>query len=630
MKRLGQPIDKIETALKEIRSGERLFIGSGSSAPQGIIACIGENPNFFNDSEVTHISTEGPAPYTEARFKNHLRHNALFIGPNTRDAVWRGDADYTPVFLSEIPRLFRRKRVSIDICLIQVAQGPSGDMYSLGANVDVVRAAMENARLVIAQVNSQAPYTYGQGELYKDEIDYLWKCDNELPEHIEDDLGDVEMAIGRNVASLVQDGSTLQLGIGRISDAVARSLVGKKDLGIHTEMFSDGVVDLIESGAATGRSKAVDVGLHVTSFVLGSQKVYDFVNNNPQVRFYGSDITNDPSKIAQHYRMTSVNSALEVDLTGQVVADSIGNKMYSGIGGQVDFTRGAARADEGLPIIALASTAKDGEVSRIKALLTPGSGVVTSRGDVHYVVTEYGIADLYGRTVEERALSLIEIAHPKFRKELLKDAKTQGWIHQDVQVFQPDCFKEKHWMTELKLKSGEELWFRPVRPSDERAIQGFFYKHSSESIYRRYGYQKQTLHHEEMVERMRVTDVQVVFAAVDGAACGRTIRGIARYGVMNGKKNPDKKFGEVGVIIGDDFQGHGLGKRMVQQLEIFARANELEGLIFYILKHNIGMRRLVEKMYPGTDYYYDEDQICYEVLFSKFPNKDEKIEMAQS
>lgn len=615
MTRHGIKIDTIIEALKEIRSGERIFIGSGSSAPQGIVEAIGENPGMFNDSEVTHISTLGPTPYTEPRFKNHLRHNALFIGSNTRQSVLRGDSDYTPVFLSEIPTLFRKKRIKIDIALIQVSPGSQSGMYSLGANVDVIRGAMEHARLVIAQVNRDAPYTFGQGELCRSEMDYLWDSDNMLPEHLDGELGLVELAIGRNVASLVQDGATLQLGIGKIPDAVAQSLKNKRDLGIHTEMFSDGMVDLIQSGAVTGRRKSTDIGLHVTSFVLGSQKVYDYVNDNPQVRFQECDKTNDPSQIAQHFRMTSVNSALEVDLTGQVVADSIGSRMYSGIGGQVDFTRGAARCDEGLPIIALPSTAKGGTLSRIKSILTPGSGVVTSRGDVHFVVTEYGIADLYGRTVEERALSLIEIAHPKFREELLTQAKELSWVSADHQVFRPDTFSEPNWMTELRLKGGVELWFRPLKPSDERPIQEFFYNHSQKSIYSRYGYNKKTLHHDEMVSRMRTNDQQVVFAAIEGSSCGRSIRGIARYGIMNGAKGSQQRFGEVGLIVEDGFQGRGLGKQMILQLDKFARSRQLDGLIFYVLKDNKGMRGLIENVYPGAETSHDEDQLCYKILF---------------
>ena len=618
MSRLGKIIENIEDALKQVRPGERLFVGSGSSAPQGILSVVGKNPKWFTDSEITHISTTGPAPYCEPEFKNHLRHNALFIGGNTRRAVWKGDADYTPIFLSEIPRLFKRKRVAIDICLIQVAKGVNDNMFSLGANVDVVRAAMEHARIVIAQVNKEHPYTFGQSELYQDEIDYLWFHDNALPEHIVGPLGDVENAIGRNTASLISDGSTIQLGIGKIPDAVTKALHHKKDLGVHTEMFSDGMVDLIKSGAVTGRKKSSDVGLHVTSFVIGTKKVYDFVHNNPQVRFYTSDITNDPSKISMHHKMTSINSALEVDLTGQVVADSIGNKMYSGIGGQVDYTRGAARCEEGLPVIALPSTAKNGTLSRIKCLLTPGAGVVTSRGDVHYVVTEYGIADLYGRTVEERALSLIEIAHPKFRAELLTDAKSQGWIHEDVLEFEPDCFTDQNWMSEIKLTDGQELWHRPIKPSDERAIQDFFYKHSTDSIYRRYGYHKKTLNHGEMVQRMRNTDEQAVFAAVGGAVCGRTIRGIGRFAITPGISDSNQRLGEVGVIVSDEYQGKGLGKKMLQKMESFARSRGLDGFVFIILKTNTSMRRLVESMYPTSTVSYEEDQIFCEVLFANF------------
>jgi acyl-CoA hydrolase len=416
--------DKIETptqAVRRVRHGSRVFIGSGAGEPQSLVRALAARENL-DDTEIVHIMTLGVAPYTAPAFDQRFRHNAFFIGANTRDAVNQGRADYTPVFLSEIPRLFRDGRIVIDVALIQVSAPDEHGYCSYGVSTDIVKSAAESARVVIAEVNSQAPRALGDCFIHVRDIAALVPCDEPILEAPQ--LADVELAseIGRHIAGLVEDGATLQLGIGQIPDAVLRHLGDRHDLGIHTEMFSDGVLPLIEAGVITNARKTLHRGKMVASFVLGSRALYDFVDNNPMVEFHPTEYVNDPFVIAQNERMVAINAALEVDLTGQVCADSLGPLFYSGIGGQVDFVRGASRGVGGKAIIALPSTADGGTVSRVVPTLKPGAGVVTSRGDVHYVVTEYGVANLYGKNLRQRADALIAIAHPAHREALDQEA----------------------------------------------------------------------------------------------------------------------------------------------------------------------------------------------------------------
>jgi acetyl-CoA hydrolase len=407
-----------------------VFIGSGAGEPQSLVRALAARENL-DDAEIVHIMTLGVAPYAEPAFDHRFRHNAFFIGPNTREAVNEGRADYTPVFLSEIPRLFRDGRVVVDVALIQVSAPDEHGYCSYGVSTDIVKAAAESAKVVIAEVNATAPRALGDCFIHVRDIDALVPCDDPILEAPQGGESELALAIGKHIADLVEDGATLQLGIGQIPDAVLHYLRDRRDLGIHSEMFSDGVLPLIESGVITNARKTLHRGKMVASFVLGSRALYDFIDNNPMVEFQPTEYVNDPFVIAQNERMTSINSALEIDLTGQVCADSLGPLFYSGIGGQVDFIRGASRARGGKAIIALPSTADDGTVSRIVPTLKPGAGVVTSRGDVHYVVTEYGVAYLHGKSIRERAAALIQIAHPRFRPWLWSEAKARHLVYAD-------------------------------------------------------------------------------------------------------------------------------------------------------------------------------------------------------
>jgi 4-hydroxybutyrate CoA-transferase len=408
-----------EAAVATVASGDHVWLHAGCNNPVELVHALVARAAELRDVEVTHLLTFGAAPHVGPDCAGSFRHRALFTGPNVRDAVNEGRADFVPVFLSEIPELVRSRVIPVDVAFIQVSPPDEHGFCSYGVGVECTKAAAESARAVVALVNRQMPRSLGDCFIHASRLTHVVEIDRpvvELPMCTE--VGDVARAIGRNVAELIENGSTLQMGIGEIPDAVLSFLKQKKDLGIHTEMFSDGVVALFESGVITGEAKTLHKGKIVASFVLGSQRSFDFLDNNPSVEFHPTDYVNDPFVIAQNDRMVAINSALAVDITGQVCADSLGRSIYSGFGGQVDFIRGASRSRGGKPIIALPSTARGGTVSRIVDVLAEGSGVVTSRADVHYVVTEYGIADLHGRSLRERAEALVACAHPDFRDEL--------------------------------------------------------------------------------------------------------------------------------------------------------------------------------------------------------------------
>lgn len=406
-----------DEAVQVVRSGQRVFIHSVAAAPQRLIAALTARAPELRNVELVHVHTEGAAPYAEPGMEQSFRANVFFIGPNVRKAVQEGRADFTPVFLSEVPSLFRKKILPLDVALVQVSPPDRHGFCSLGISVDVTRAAVQMASHVVAQVNPRMPRTLGDGLVHVSSFHAIVEVDEPLPENPRPTLTDVEHSIGRHVAGLVEDGATLQMGIGAIPDAVLASLGGHSRLGIHTEMFSDGLIELVERGVVTGMEKKVNIGKIVAGFVMGTRKVYDFVDDNPLVVMLDIAYVNDTAVIRRNPRVTAINSAIEVDLTGQVCADSIGERMYSGVGGQMDFIRGASLSPHGKPIMALPSVTSRGE-TRIVPQLKPGAGVVTTRAHVHHVVTEFGVADLYGRSLRARAMALIEIAHPSHREAL--------------------------------------------------------------------------------------------------------------------------------------------------------------------------------------------------------------------
>ena len=416
---------KAAEAVKAVKSGDRVVIGHACGEPPTLISALVDRAPELRNVEIVHMVAMGPAKYAQPGMEESFHHNALFVGGSTRKGVEEKRADYTPCFFSEIPRLFRGGYLPVDVALVQVTPPDSSDFCSLGVSVDYTYESIKQARTVIAQVNRNMPRTGGQ-TIHINELDLLVEQDEPLIELQPPKIGDVEKAIGENIASLVEDGSTLQLGIGAIPDAALLFLGGKKDLGIHSEMFSDGVVALAKQGVINNRKKAMYQDRFVATFLMGTRRLYDFVDNNSAVELFPVDYVNDPHIIRMQNKMVSINSALQVDLAGQVNAETMGHRQYSGTGGQVDFIRGASMSEGGKSIIAFSSTAAKGTISRITTELDAGSAITTSRNDVHYVVTEYGIVDLRGKTLRGRAKALISISHPNFRESLTKEAVEKG------------------------------------------------------------------------------------------------------------------------------------------------------------------------------------------------------------
>ncbi len=574
-------------ALKLIRPGRRILIGSGAAEPSTLVGALASHGGHLADNDIVHLLTLGPAPYVAPELAARFRHSAFFIGPNVRRAVQEGRADFIPVFLSEIPELIRTRRIRIDVAMIQTSPPDAHGYVSLGVSVDIVRAAVDNADCVIAEINPRMPRTHGDSFLHVGRIDRFIEVDQPLPELSSQPCGEVESAIAEHVARLVPNGATLQTGIGSIPDAVLQALGGHEDLGVHTEMVSDGMMKLAQAGVITGARKSLLRGKLVTSFVMGSRALYEWAHDNPQLEMRGSEFTNDPRVIASNEAMVSINSALAVDLTGQVAADTLLGKFFSGIGGQVDFVRGAAGSPGGRSIIALRSTAKNGEVSRIRAVFEEGAGIVTSRGDVRYVVTEYGVADLWGKTVRERALSLTEIAHPDFRAEVLAEAKRKHFVFLE-QAVPSAVYPWQEERTE-QLKSGSSVLIRPIRMSDMETVQRLLYELSDESSYMRFMGHKAVHSHEEM-QKLVDADYSASMALVVSEVGGTDLIAMARYDV-----DPSTGFADIAFVVRDDWQRKGIGTVLMRRMIEIGRSKGVAGFTADTLPSNLGMMMVFQQ-----------------------------------
>jgi acetyl-CoA hydrolase len=423
-----QKVTDIDTAVATIQSGHRLYLGGGAGIPITLVEGLVRRASDLRNVEIIHILTFADAPYVDAKYEGIFRHNALFIGSNVREAVQSGRADYTPIFLAEIPDLFRLGPLPLDVALVSLSPPDEHGFCSFGVEVGSTKPAAETARYIVAEVNQQMPRTLGNSFIHVSRLTHVVEVDYPLPEAPQGGASEAHLQIGQHIAGMIPDEATLQMGIGSIPDAVLQNLGNHRDLGVHTELFSDGVIDMVERGVITCSRKSFHPGKIVAGFLFGSQRLYQFVHNNPILELHPTDYVNDPFNIAQNDNMVAINATLQVDLTGQVCSDSMGPTLYSGVGGQVDFIRGAARSKGGLPIIGLLSTAKNDTISRIVPMLSEGAGVVTTRNDVHYIVTEYGVASLHGKTVRQRATELINIAHPKFRDELTRAARELSYL----------------------------------------------------------------------------------------------------------------------------------------------------------------------------------------------------------
>lgn len=412
-------IVSVKEAVSKIKSGDRVVLAPGAGEAVELMKALVENKENYKDVEIDHMLPIGKCEYAQPGMEKYFKYNSLFVGGGSRDAVNSGRADYTPCFFYEIPRMFKEGYLPVDVALVQLSVPDEHGFCSLGVSNTYMKGALECAKIVIAEINENTPRVLGDCSIHVSDIDYMVKTSYPIPEMKKPNIGEIEKAIGKYCASLVEDGSTLQLGIGAIPDAVLLFLKDKKDLGIHSELISDGVVELAKAGVITNKRKTIHKGKSVVAFFMGTKKLYDYIDDNPMVESYPVDYVNDPRVIMQNYKMVSINSCVEIDLMGQVCAESVGRKQISGVGGQIDFIRGTSMAKDGKSIIAMPSTAAKGKVSRIVPLLQTGTPVTTSRNDINYVVTEYGIAQLKGKTLKQRAEALINIAHPKFREELI-------------------------------------------------------------------------------------------------------------------------------------------------------------------------------------------------------------------
>ncbi|TFG08968.1 MAG: hypothetical protein EU539_00830 [Promethearchaeota archaeon] len=581
-----------------IHPGDRIFIDSGCAEPIELTQKLIEFGPELPDVEILHFLSLSDLDYYETAggIEDLFRHNAFFIGKSLRKYIKGGQADYTPMLLSEIPKIFKSGQMHLDTALLQVSPPDRYGFCSYGINVDIVKPIAEAAEHVIAEINPKMPRTLGDSFIHMDDIDAYVIADHDIIDFNYGELDETAIKIAKYVASLVEDESTIQMGIGEIPNAVTKELENKKDLGVHSEVFSDGIVDLVEKGVVTCRKKTIHKGKIICSFVMGSRRLYDFVDDNPMVEFHPCDYTNDPYIISQNYKQVAINAALTVDLTGQVNSDSLGHRFYSGIGGQVDFVRGAARSKDGKPIMVLPSTAtlKDGTVvSRIVPHLQSGSGVVITRGDCHYVVTEWGIAYLYGKSVRERVLQMINISHPQFRKELLEHAKKWNYVYSDqelpVSVDGRVCLYPEKYETNLELKNGETLFIRPVKPTDERMIQELYYSLDEKDRYYRFFAPMHDFRHKKIQDLVIInytTNMILLGIHQDNGE-----QKVVAIGAFLRTGNPETA--ELAFTVHEEWRGLGITKFMLDYLIKIARELKYRSLAGSIMLKNKAMLHII-------------------------------------
>ncbi len=605
-----------EEIFSGIRRGSRLFIGTGCGQPQYLIRAlmkfVEERPQAFFDVEVMQLWTIGTAPYTDKRFERNFRHTSFFVGESTREAVNAGLADYVPITLSQIPDLLRRGVIPVDVALIQTSLPDDHDHVSLGINADITKEAAVRASIVVAQVNENMPRVHGDGFLSVDDLTYIVPHDEPLLQIRARPTDEVARRIGRYVSRLVHDGDTIQVGFGRIPDAVTDSLADKKDLGVHSEMLTDGLVRLMKKGAVNNSRKTLNRGKTIASFCMGDRQTYEYLNDNPRIEFRTIDYTDNPLVVAQHKNIAAINAALQVDLTGQATAESIGRTFYAGIGGQADFARGAMLAENGRTIVTLHSTTENDTISRIVPFISEGAGVTLCRGDIHYVVTEHGIAYLHGQSVRHRAMQLIAIAHPKFRSWLVEEARKLNLIYRD-QAFVDG--KAGEYPEELETRrvtsAGVDLLIRPIKISDEPLVQDFWYCLSDRSLYLSFSSARRDMSHDRLQEMVAVDYTQqMALVAVTRPEEKPEIVGVARYFL-----NPDIRMAELTIAVRDDYQGKGVGRELLAYLTYLAKNSGLVGFTAQVQVTNTPILGLLRRM--GYDIeIVSEDGGVYELNLS--------------
>jgi len=586
-----------EEATSQIKKGNRVFIGTGCGEPQHLIRAMVKDESL-QDIMVYQMLSSTLSDYIEDElFLRRFFLKLFFISRPLRKAAFEGKIDYIPTYLSQIPRLFASQRIGLDVALVQVSPPDQFGYCSLGVSVDITKSGMENSKIVIAQVNPMMPRTWGDSFVHVDDIDYFVQHEEPLVEALpRRKNNEIASRIGFYINQLVSDGATLQIGFGNLPYAILEHLKNKKDLGIHTQLITDAFLPLFQKNAITNKKKSLFPGRVVASLCMGSEKIYRYVDNNPMFYFRSSEFVNDPTVIAQNDDLISISSALEVDLTGQVCTDSTGYKFYSGIGDQVDFLRGSAMSKGGFSIIALPSTAKNGTISRIVSHLSEGAGVATTRADVNFVVTEYGIAELQGKGIYQRVMELAQIAHPKFRRELIEAAKKHHYIFPDQLPPSEDdlMFLEKYKST-LILKNGKTVEFRPILPSDEFGFRNFFYSLQERTIYFRFFYKMKLFSHEILQKQWASVDYRKNMSIIGLVQEGghKEIVAIGSYAMEENKK------AEIAFVVREDCQGMGICSYLLELLEKIAIENGYTGFSATVLRENTAMIHVFKKRYPA-------------------------------
>jgi acyl-CoA hydrolase/GNAT superfamily N-acetyltransferase len=601
-----------QQAVAMIQPGQRVFIGTACAEPVPLVQALTDRASELVDVEIIQMLTKGDAPYASIEFVDCFSINSFFIGRKIRAHIQEGFGDYTPIRHSDIPRLFSSGQLPLDVALIQVTPPDRHGKVSLGVSVDVVKSAAENASLVIAQVNPLMPRTLGDSFLDIYDLDILVPAETPIIERASTAPTDDTRRIGEHIAALIEDGSTVAFGIGRVPHSLAEFFKDKRGLGIHTEMLTDSIIDLIQSGAVTGARKTMDREKIVASFCMGTRKLYDFIDNNPLFSFRPTEYVNDSYIIGKQHKMVAINVALEVDLTGQVCADSLGSKFFSGIGGQVAFNQGAARSTGGKAIIAMESTARHGSVSRIVSRLSPGAGVVITRAEAHYVVTEHGTAYLHGKNVQERALALISIAHPKFREQLFKEALEFKYIRQELaEVEGRFVVASLEMKTSLLLNDGNQVNFRPVHITDEPRMRDILYALSQVTHYYRFMTRSRRFGHKQIQNFVYIDhrkDVAIVGTVPE--AHGEDIIAVGRY-YLDEKTNR----AEVAFVIRDEWQNRGIGTFLFKHLTTIAKRNGISGFTAEVLRDNKRMRAIFNNCGYKVKSHREMDMYSFQIDF---------------
>jgi acyl-CoA hydrolase/GNAT superfamily N-acetyltransferase len=568
-------------ALKLLRSGTRIFLGSACGEPQHLVRALGEAAGELSDVEVIQILSLSQDSYAQTKYVNAFRPKKFFVAAGARQAVAEGRAEFTPLYLSDVPSLISEGRLGLDAALIQVSPPDEHGYVSLGVSVDVVVEAVEQARVVIAQVNPSMPRTLGEGFIHLKQLDAIVEQDESLLSFSVPPPNEIAQEVARQVAKLIPDGATIHMGLGQLPQAALKYLKDNRNLGVHSDLLTDGYVDLVESGAITGAAKTLHQGRIVASFCLGTERLFNFVHNNPRVSLMPVRYTNDPEVIGQNHRMITVHEAVEVDITGQVCADVVGARIYAGLGGMVDFMRGAARSPGGLSVIALTSIGPDGE-SRIRPSFNAGAGVLVTRAGIRTVVTEYGAAFLHGLSVSERAVALIDIAHPNHRDWLLAQAQEMGVIRPDTMLAPlfTGVYPEEYEKA-IKLKDDTEILLRPVKPVDERMVQEFFYSMSSREVYYRFLHSIKAFPRKDM-QRMVNIDYhrEMSVLALAGEFGKQEVAGVGRY-ILGGSGYP-----EVDFAVKENFQGMGLGRIIMEYIAGIAKDRGFKGIHAVVMSDN--------------------------------------------